>query len=148
MSTGRSEAHPPQKVKHDRRSNGRIILFMSASFALGIESHCAVRRKACRNRRTQWITRRHPALKCDSGAILSLPCGEQKRRIRPSEGLGNYRRQSEQSRMELGLCLSRGLGLYWPIRVPLRKSSKSCLNSSKRLEAVQVTTCKFRSDPL
>src|SRR4029077_10316823 len=106
MSTGRSEAHPPQKVKHDRRSNGRIILFMSASFALGIESHCAVRRKACRNRRTAWITRRHPALKCDSGAIVSLPCGEQKRRIRPSEGLGNYRRQSEQSRMELGLCLS------------------------------------------
>jgi hypothetical protein len=48
MSTGRSEAHPPQKVKHDRRSNGRIILFMSASFAFGIESHCTVRRKVRR----------------------------------------------------------------------------------------------------
>jgi hypothetical protein len=46
MSTGPSEAHPPPKVKHDRRSNGRIILFMSASFALGIESHSAVPRKA------------------------------------------------------------------------------------------------------
>jgi hypothetical protein len=48
MSTGRSEAHPPHKVKHDRRSNGRIILFMSASFALEIESQSAVRRKACK----------------------------------------------------------------------------------------------------
>jgi hypothetical protein len=33
MSRGRSEAHPPPKFKHDRRSNGRIILFMLASFA-------------------------------------------------------------------------------------------------------------------
>src|SRR5260370_24216327 len=33
MSRGRSEAHPPPKVKHDRTSNGRIILFMLASFA-------------------------------------------------------------------------------------------------------------------
>jgi hypothetical protein len=33
MSRGRSEAHPAPKVKHDRRSNGRIILFMLASFA-------------------------------------------------------------------------------------------------------------------
>jgi len=48
MSTGRSEAHPTPKVKHDRRSNGRIILFMTSSFALGIESDSAVRRKACR----------------------------------------------------------------------------------------------------
>src|SRR5260370_28522045 len=33
MSRGRSEAHPPPKVKHDRTSNRRIILFMLASFA-------------------------------------------------------------------------------------------------------------------
>jgi hypothetical protein len=33
MSRGRSEAHPPPKVRHERRSNGRIILFMLASFA-------------------------------------------------------------------------------------------------------------------
>jgi hypothetical protein len=33
MSRGRSEAHPLPKVKHDRISNGRIILFMLASSA-------------------------------------------------------------------------------------------------------------------
>jgi len=37
--------------------------------ALDIQSQSAVRRKACRNRRTAWITRRHPALKNDFGAI-------------------------------------------------------------------------------
>jgi hypothetical protein len=35
-----------------------------------------LRRKACWNRRTAWITRRRRALKCDSGAILqSGPIG-------------------------------------------------------------------------
>jgi len=35
MWRGRSEAHSLPKVKHDKRSNGRIILFALASFALG-----------------------------------------------------------------------------------------------------------------
>jgi hypothetical protein len=37
--------------------------------------------------------------------ILALPRGAQKRQNSPPEAVGNYRRQSQQSRMELG-CIS------------------------------------------
>jgi len=60
----------------------------------------------------------------------SLFCGAQKRQIRPREVLGSHRRQSQQSRLELGLA-------FQPL---IRRDEQSGLLTRIAMESVSLCT--------